>query len=90
MTWSSKEESEPPDTSDTAPDGGQSTTDLKHTFIMDLDTFRMTEQIVMMTSYLTLNVLLRDITSGSGVWLTIQAAWTASDRFPASGSHQNT
>lgn len=25
-----------------------------------------------------------------GVCLTIQAAWTASDRFPASGSHQNT
>lgn len=26
----------------------------------------------------------------SGVSLTMQAAWTASDRFPASGSHQNT
>lgn len=31
-----------------------------------------------------------DGTLTEDVGLTMQAAWTASDRFPASGSHQNT
>lgn len=77
-TWSLEEGSEPPDTSDTGPVGNH---------IINLQSCANYHPHGLLTA--------DDITrSSSGLnedqVLTMQAAWTASDRFPASGSHQNT
>lgn len=76
MTLSWEVESVPPDTFGTGPDEEQ----------------RSTVDGIYVESCVSLDSLQKIVWSVacSGVSLTIQAAWTASDRFPASGSHQNT